>query len=532
MLKIKLISILTVFLLPNLVLAEVSRRHAELEWEAIEGAKSYDIELVVVKNFEKKKKYDFTIKTNSWKANMPPGVYKVRMRTRDIRNVPGEWSQESEFKVSLAKAELLVPKKDAQLESTETDKDIVNFKWQSIPGANQYRIQIFDKEDFSKPIIQDTVSSENYQTQLTVAKDYTWTVVGVATEMGVESESPTISDFSVIGAELPQPKIISPENEFVREIKWEKVPLAERYQVTIERNENGKWIIQDRIETIANSIPFKSEWRGGKYRTSVQAITNKRKSSRKDSSEYEVIDGDRTPVAENFANTKRSIDHHKGFYFIARYLIANIEYTGQDSESDTRSTFESTSGIGGIGVGYLTKQSPWGFVGFADLAGFAYNGKKQIFTTSEINLTHTTEFEVSKLRIYLGGMIKQFPQVATQSSETDNLNTSTATGLGFHEAIEYWYAQTPKIGWQGNIHLYQTMIKLLTPNGKDIDPSLSYQFGFMASYRLSQYLTGYAGYARRVDKISYEASSTALNSSNSSIQILGDYLNLIAEYRF
>ena len=89
---------------------------------------------------------------------------------------------------------------------------------------------------------------------------------------------------------------------------------------------------------------------------------------------------------------------------------------------------------------------------------------------------------------------------------------------------------------QVNARYYYT-ISGTAPNGQEIQPSLSYQVGVLWSLRLKRILMGYAGYTYKLDRTEYLADPDATGSRASegainSIDIQGNYLNLILEYSF
>ncbi|MNL66058.1 hypothetical protein D3C87_1904710 [compost metagenome] len=79
-------------------------------------------------------------------------------------------------------------------------------------------------------------------------------------------------------------------------------------------------------------------------------------------------------------------------------------------------------------------------------------------------------------------------------------------------------------------------MKISTPNGQDIDPTLSTQFGIMGSYRFTPNFTGLVGYALREDRVAYKAiSSTDTFAEEGDVNqstIIGHYLNFFAEWAF
>ncbi len=101
--------ILTFTILAGAAEAAPYRRLVNFEWEAIEGAKNYEIELKQNKEDAqdgKSKVFTFKVKDAAWNGRLTPGKYVMRLRTRDYRGVPGEWSPPSDFNVGLDTAVL------------------------------------------------------------------------------------------------------------------------------------------------------------------------------------------------------------------------------------------------------------------------------------------------------------------------------------------------------------------------------------------------------------------------------------------
>ncbi|WP_226987938.1 hypothetical protein [Bdellovibrio bacteriovorus] len=72
----------------SMVLAAPYRRLVNFEWEAIENAKSYEIELKQVKaKGEDAKTFTFKVTEAAWNGRLTPGKYMMKLRSRDYRGV-------------------------------------------------------------------------------------------------------------------------------------------------------------------------------------------------------------------------------------------------------------------------------------------------------------------------------------------------------------------------------------------------------------------------------------------------------------
>jgi hypothetical protein len=137
------------------------------------------------------------------------------------------------------------------------------------------------------------------------------------------------------------------------------------------------------------------------------------------------------------------------------------------------------------------------------------------------------------LRIQSGIYLKEQPETIGDDVTKQSDDTKIST-MGPHLGAEYWHSLTPKLGVQANLHLYYSALKMATPNGQGIDPTISTQIGFLGSYRLTSILTGLVGYAHREENMAYKCKNTTYctSSDRNKSTIKGDFLNLFAEWSF
>ncbi|MBV2168105.1 MAG: hypothetical protein KUL82_05290 [Bdellovibrio sp.] len=511
------------------------RRLVNFEWEAIEGAKSYEIELTQVKEKDPKT-FTFKVQEAAWNGRLTPGKYLMKLRSRDYRGVPGEWSPESDFNVGLDTAALKFPASRSRITTKETDKTKLEFQWAPVPGADQYHFSLTSED--GKTQISEVLSEPSFKTSVPVAMSYTWKV-SASNKEGIQSEATAVSQFSVLGKALENPKIDKPESEFVREIKWTRPDYATKYDVYIFKGNptTKKWEKFKVIEnTEEDSLAFDQSWPGGKYQIAVRAKSDMRPHSTLIKQTFSVRNGDRSPAAEYTALVRKSIDRVTGWYAIASYLITEMQFRGINPEKNSSVAYSAMGGTGRMGVGWFSPDTPWGFLGIIDLSGFTFNGKTQTFASTELNAVYRKSVgDRGEARFQMGPYYKELPETVGDpfSGQSEDLKISSA---GPHLGAEYWYSLTPKLGLQINAHMYMSLMKISTPNGEPLTPSLSTQFGFLGSYRFTPTFTGLVGYARREDKMSYNAvpsaSNFAVDGDVNESTIVGNYLNFFAEWAF
>ncbi|UYL09699.1 hypothetical protein B9G69_003810 [Bdellovibrio sp. SKB1291214] len=519
--------------------AEPYRRLVNFEWEQIEGAKSYDIDLTQVKKegeTGKPKTFSFRTKESIWNGRLTPGKYMMKLRARDYRGVPGDWSEPSEFNVGLDNVNMKSPAPKSTVPSNEEEKTNLEFRWDPVGGADQYAFEL--TSDDGKTKISEIVKEPKFKTSVPVANSYTWKVTAQNSE-GISSDATSVSQFTVTGKPLAPPAIVKPESMFVREIKWSRPDYIKEYEVIVVRANPAtkKW---EKVRTYENytadSLPFDSSWEGGKYQILIRAKSDLRPASQQSKIMFDVRDGDRSAAAEYTALVRRSIEKTNGWYAIASYLVTDMKYSGTNPEKNSQVAYDAFGGTGRVGLGWNGRKSPWGFLTIADLSGFTINGEIRTFASLEANAVYKQPVgDRAELRYQMGLFYKELPETIGDPFTGVSQN-EMVSAIGPHGGVEYWYSLTPKWGVQLNAHVYASVAKVSTPNGQDISPSISTQFGILGSYRFSDKFTGLMGYARREDRMSYKAvpstTNFALDGDVNESVIVGNYINFFAEWSF
>lgn len=512
------------------------RRLVDFEWEAIEGAKSYDIELQQVKKDGLGKTFSFKTKEPLWNGRLTPGPYLMKLRARDHRGVPGEWSALSEFNVGLDTVPLKSPSPRAKIESTDENEADMKFEWAAVGGAEGYHFELVSED--GKTNINETVKETFYKVSIPVAQTYTWKVEALGGG-DLKSDAVAVGQFTMMGAPVKPPELSPPESEFVRQLTWSRPENTSGFDVYLLKLDPAKkkW---EKIKVIENyqenTLPFDESLRGGTYQLVVRAKGNLRKASAMIKKNFRVRDGNRSPAAEYTHLVRKSIDRVNGWYGIASYLITQMQFKNSNPENNSSVAYNTLGGTGRMGLGWFGTNTPWGFLGILDMSGFNFNGKTQTFASLEINSVYRrTVGERGELRVQMGPYYKELPETIGDPF-TGATQDATIKAAGPHVGAEYWYSLSPKLGVQFNAHLYMSMLKMSTPNGQDLEPKISTQFGIMGSYRFTPTFTGLVGYAMREDHLAYKAVPSATNSvlegDINETTIVGNYLNFFAEWAF
>ncbi len=198
-------------------------RSVLLEWEAIPGATSYEVE--VSQNGEKVVNRMLDATKTTWNVGLPVGVYVFRMRASDWTKQPGEWSDPAPFVSSPAPPEIIAPTPGDLLSPSEATRGVV-FRWKPIGGIKHYQIEI--RKD-GQPLAPERTSIPGYLLKNAGTGEYEFRVACVLelkgalplglTERFYPSEPGVWLPFSIKGepVRLPAPKadpLDEPENSF------------------------------------------------------------------------------------------------------------------------------------------------------------------------------------------------------------------------------------------------------------------------------------------------------------------------------
>jgi hypothetical protein len=510
-----------------------------MEWENVPGNSGYEVEVVLLEGDHSTSLGIFKVQKPEWTGTLAPGNYQLRILSFDSRHVPGQWGDFIPFSVKIPAPTPLKPENGIQIKTESHEKASVDFEWTPILGAVSYEVMIFQdqkKESFRV----ETSSTNSLSISLPVAAKYQWQVMAISKDK-VTSGTPKLQNtFTLYGKKLPPPKIEKPESQYINVISWVKLKYADKYSYILSRrNEKGAWeILERKFNTTDNFAKINSQFKGGQYRIRISAGADLRPTSSVASLDFPVYIGDRSPEALELVKMRQAMENDKEKYFIATYLISSLSFIGDNKETGNRLAYNVLAGTGRLGYGYMPK-SKWGFLSIVDFGGVNLNNKTYTFLSAEAEAIWRTYLSLkTQLRLYTGVFIKEIPEakafVASDLSVTNIMQAGPLAGM------QVWTAFSSKFGLQTNAQVNMAMLKMKTPNGNDLVPSISYQLGMMGSLRLRENVTGFAGLAYRVDRAIYKATpykggtdpSLAVDGDVNTSTMTGLFLNLYLEWGF
>lgn len=332
--------------IPFLCFAE-DTRWIDLEWEAVEEAREYEIQLYQIVGDKPLPRGKYKTDSPEWSHSVPPGKYFLRLRSMDKRGVPGEWSEDIPLKVRMQNPMLLRPSP-----SEKISMPMITFEWGPVADAYQYQLIV---RNSAKGILHNALTSE-VKTDVYVEKlgELQWTVV--ALEKGEEQRNPSDISDSVfrklirVGGTLEAP-VVSLTVEDKVTLSWTKVRGAETYDVDYlpppesgEKNRRFKLKLSPlkfsaaKLKEGVTTITVKASAAG--YQESLKSVVKLSKSGN-DVEIEDIIQGkEATEVKINPTETFFSNDLYMGV------TLSQYSYESQNAKTDTQLHQNNLTGLG------------------------------------------------------------------------------------------------------------------------------------------------------------------------------------------
>lgn len=340
---------LLLFFIPLVSFAQDSR-WIDLEWEPVEEAREYEIQLFQNVGGNPSPRGKYKTDTPEWSHAVPPGKYFIRLRSMDKRGVPGEWSEDIPLKVRMQNPLLLRP---SPLE--KIPQPMMTFEWGPVQDAFQYQLIIRNQ---NKNILHNALTTE-VKTDVYLEKlgELEWGVM--ALEKGESPRSPEeVSDsvfrkFIRVGGTLEAPVInLSIDDKIT--LSWTKVRSAETYDVDYfppptsgEKNRRFKLkkspmrFAASKLKDGITTMTVKASAPG--YQESLKSVVKISKSG----SDVELED-----IIQGKESTEEKVSPTETFFsndLFVGVTVSQYSYESQNSKTDTKLNQSNLTGLGVFG---------------------------------------------------------------------------------------------------------------------------------------------------------------------------------------
>lgn len=239
---------------------EALAKEVELSWKSVKHSVRYEIQIEQSDELILKKQ----LQSNSWKGDLPYGIYAYQIRAWDETERPGQWSEPRPLVVMGDPAIPLQPFEERKkLFYKPTTQSIL--RWEAVPGATAYKVEVKSGEE---TIYYDLVKNTELRLESLREGRYVWTVTAVveaqvdrapASFLGRRWEGLPCeqAEFTLRHESLPAPTPLFPLSTFkppkdgLIQLKWSPVPGAEAYEVILSRQLKGG--------TLANPVILSSK---------------------------------------------------------------------------------------------------------------------------------------------------------------------------------------------------------------------------------------------------------------------------------
>lgn len=503
--------------------SQQSTRSVNLEWEKIEKAFSYDLE---ISDSKKKPLVNKTSSEERMKIHLSPGEYLFRIRAKDKRGVSGPWSAYEKLSVKVGIVKLLHPPKNWEKVVQESDTLDISFKWSSSQGAESYLIKVTSISSSFE--VSKEITATELMLKLPVGETFNWSVQSKA--QGLFSPV-SEAQFTLLGKNFAKPIIKKPSSEFVRRISWEREKSSDAVDVFIWKvdTESQTWKkVFEQVNTKDLVFHFPSEWDGGLYRLELMAKKDNKAISEKESIEFPVHTGDRSIASENKAIVEALFKRERVSGIFFNYILSQIAYKTKTPYLNSASEFSAVTGTLSGGWEGLFNQN-YGLRAQGSLGGMTINKKNHLLLRLEANGLYRKEVsEISDGRIFGGLYYQEIPETHISLSGIKN-EVSISKIYGLNVGLDYWRAV---YGFWGVKTFITYAIPLSGQSGfsTPLTSGTEMSTGLAGSYRFEKNKIYSFGYRYKNESYSFKSPNDKFGANK--IDLTGHYFNMDYSWEF
>lgn len=266
----------------------ITKRFVEIEFEAVEGALNYDLE--IYNNKTKKFIKAFSSKTSAFKLNVKMGTYLIRSRITDIYQRTSEWSELTEMVIAPPPAKLTSKAPDLSkpvFADKKTNTFSTELTWGALPGVEKYMIVAETPE--GEKVAEYSSHHSNLKLDLSPGV-YRFKVMAILSDGTIGEPSSPSDIYSILGAKILPPRLAFKKNnegqayiQVNSELKNAVLDGTLFYQPW----ESEVWSVVQNIENAEMAdIQLDQKLTPGKYKISLKAVAKGYSSSEENSVEF------------------------------------------------------------------------------------------------------------------------------------------------------------------------------------------------------------------------------------------------------
>jgi hypothetical protein len=239
----------------------------ELEWEAVENAFGYEVQLT-----PKAGGTAITFKTvePQLTQEVPVGVYNLRIRARhkEFADHWSAWSDAMTVEVLSKDLNLEYPKDGTVLKSASDAREEVRFEWTAVDQVKEYTLKIWTEETKDDPIT--FVTRKNSQRlKLIPSKVYFWQVTFESSSKVSYVQQAKTASFILEGPKLVEPSIKPfAATEPKTSLTWSSSEKTKEYKATL----NFRFLDEQAAVKKKEILTKETKWEFGKLKPGVYKL--------------------------------------------------------------------------------------------------------------------------------------------------------------------------------------------------------------------------------------------------------------------
>lgn len=289
-----------------------------------------------------------------WEGRLGVGEYKSRFKVIFIDETESQWSDFYNFRVEHYQINLLNLENNLLplvVHRDGTKKSVLT--WAPIGEAVKYRVYYKFLEEYEV----DRIAINGYIKKNSL-ENSPWVALGEAPRSEIEISLPKSGLYEILVVSLDQqgqviakanhiiraielshfsPSFIQPKDTFVQSVHWKGLPGFGKFQVELVPAEQGsvedEWHYSGLIEQ--NFIVVPNTWPGGKYRLCVSTLVEANIFSPKECLEFDLREGDRSPIAQKIYYQKIQDQRNRLFFHQFELISSVIDYTSLNPSLDS-----------------------------------------------------------------------------------------------------------------------------------------------------------------------------------------------------
>ena len=479
---------------PILTLANEDR-WIDIEFDAIENAQYYEIELAEKIDTQKFIIGTFKTENPAWNKKVQPGNYFIRIRSIDKRNAPGPWSEDIFIPIKLPEVKILFPLHEAIIETDENESSHkINFEWLPVKGAKLYQVIVYDNKEII--LYNELTDKTNFQVLLNKRSEYSFEVIPMIEKDENITKKLNLYKFKLTYGKIPAPKPEIKNTPNSLAISWDETIKDATYSLNIFKiteNQEEKPVTKKEL-TATEFIINKKNISEGTYKLTLVANKDGYLPSTTSQIVYEYEKNEIKIIVEKytgiFDEEKRKVLNNALYGFLS-YPSLNYEF--QNYENDTLSKQKLSGEAIEIGHALKTNQTlfnlPLSLGNSVRIMNLADNYASALFIKADALVLFEKKYNTKFMLLpTLGLFINKTPALVINRLNPNSAQEENFLTLGPSLGLKSEYRYNEQMIFKAGYLLRINSVPLNSMPDNKQKMSLDHELNFQAGYAFRTHL--------------------------------------------